>query len=1046
MSGDPAPLRLMRNRHLLIMTIAAILVGGVTAISSLPTIEDPRLTPRNAVIITALPGASAERVEALITENIERELLEIPEVNEIDSTSRSGISSIVIGLHDHVTNTEEALAEIRDKLADVANTFPPEASPPFFDDKRSAVAFSHIVAMTADGDEDTAMVTLSRLGRDLADRFRQIPGTEIVRVYGAPNEEITATVEHDELVALGLTVDQVARAIVGADAKVQSGTLRANDSNVLLEVSGKLDSVERVAEVPITSSADGSVQRLGDIATLEKNWRNPPQDLALVNGRRAVYVAARMDGRQRSNAWATKSRAVVEEFRSEVGGRVRVDDVFDQTIYTSERLSSLANNLMAGALVIFFVVIFTMGLRSAVVVGSALPLAAALTLFALTLTGGTLQQMSIFGMIIALGLLIDNAIVVVDEVRRQLNAGATRSDAVTHTIHHLFAPLLASTLTTVLAFAPIPLLQGNMGDFVGPIGTSVVLALLASFCLAMTLIPALAGLYVRPSTDKDRSWWKTGVRGEFIAIRYRRALTYGLARPWLLIAIGAAVPFIGFLVSPYLDNQFFPRVDRNMFDIQVWLPNESSIAKTRATVTDIESRIREEPTVTEVSWLVGGSYPTIYYNLLMTTDNAPHYARGVIVTENSEQVKPLIRRLQHNLDQGYPDAQVVVRQFSQGPPVGAEIEFKIFGPSIPVLQNLGERVREELYSSPDVLHTQATMARGEPKLWFAVDEVEARGLGLGLRDVASQLETALEGRVSGSVIEQLEEMPVRVRVSDERRASLDQLSSLSLVSPRSGERVPLTTLGELELKPEGAAITRCDTKRCNRILAYTRNEALPIEIANEIKKRLDDSGFTVPAGYSLELGGESEDQATAIGNLLTHAPVLLVLMITTIVLSFRSFQLAVLLVSVAVMSMGLSFLATFFSGFPFSFQSILGTAGLIGIALNDSIVVLAAFEAHPSAKHGDIQGMVDAVSATGRHVISTSLTTMGGFLPLLLFIGGDFWPPLAVVLAGGVGGATILALIFIPGAYAILSRNAEPETQSNHEDASATERAALTTS
>ncbi len=1016
MTARPA-LALMENRHLLAMTLLVVIAAGASALFSLPVTEDPRIAMRNPIVLTRLPGASAERVEALVSEPIEQKLEEIAEIRRVDSTSRAGISVVSIELHDHVYDNDEVFAEIRDELAAVIPRLPPEASTPEFDDKRGATAFSWIAAVTVESPEPLGLA--SRLAEELADRLRGVPGTELVRTYGEPEEELLAVVDDAELAALGLTVTDVARALREADAKTPSGRLRGAASDLVLEVRGELDSLERVREVPVRRAGDGALVRVGDVAEVSRGWREPPREIGLVEGRRAIYVAARMEPGERADAWAARARAVHEAFEAEVGGPIGLRRVFDQSGYTVDRLGSLASNLLLGAVVVVLVVLFTMGLRAGLVVGAALPLTVALALFGLVLGGGTLQQMSIFGMMIALGLLIDNAIVVVDEVSSQRRRGRPRRDAVEHTVRHLFRPLLASTLTTVLSFAPIPLLIGNVGDFVGPIGVSVILALVASFVLAMTLVPALAGLLVAgaPSPGSKTQWWRHGLETPRLAAFARRALVAGLRRPARALAVAAALPVLGFALAPMLQSQFFPPVDRNMFDVQVWLPRDASLERTRGVVAEVESVIRSHDEVERVAWLLGGSFPSVFYNLVMSRDDASYYARGMVETGTAAEVKALLPVLQRELDRRVPNAQVVVRQFGQGPPVDAEVEIELAGPSLAVLQALGEQVRRVLTLQPEVLHTQATLERGEPKLWLDVDEDEARLAGLTLRDVAAQLEARLEGTTGGSVRESTESLPVRIRTRDERRGDRAGLADTQLLGADRGDWLPLTALGEATLQPEIGGITRCDGERCNEVRAFIRPGALPIEVTNAVLAQLEREGFALPAGYALRVGGDSEEQQAAISGLVTYAPLLGVLMVATVVLAFRSAALAALLFAVAGLSAGVGLLATWGAGFPFSFNSILGTAGLIGIALNDSIVVLAAIRADERARRGDLAAIADAVLGTARHVLSTTFTTIGGFLPLLLFVGGDFWPPLAIVLVGGVAGATILAVVFVPAGY-----------------------------
>lgn len=1019
-----------RNRYLLVLSIVIILVGGLSAILALPRLEDPRIVNRNPIVITAVPGASAERVETLVTEVLEEALQEVAAIKDMESSSRAGVSIIAVELDDSVMAGEnrEVFSEIRDQIGDAVPLLPPEAGVPVIDDKRDPAAFTLIVAIRWDRDAAAQMGILNRLAEDLADRLRNVDGTELVRLYGEPEEEITVTVDPAELAELGVSAEEVARLIAAADSKSPAGVLRGGRSDLLLEVQGELSSLERIAEIPLESGQNQAVVRIGDIAEVEKDWRRPASEVALVDGQRSVLIAARMAGAQRVDAWGRDVGAVIDDFSDFVGGGIVVDRIFEQESYTTSQLTQLVKNLLGGAAVVVGVIFMMMGWRLALIVGLALPLVVSMVLFGLQISGNAIHQMSIYGMIVALGLLIDNAIVMADEVTKNKSRGRAALDAVDAAVRHLFGPLLASTLTTVLAFAPILLLPGGVGDFVGSIGSSVIMALIASFLVAMTITAALSGIFAKPTpAGQPKRFWRDGLSAGRLTGLYRGGLRLGLRLPLAAILIACFLPASGFMALRSLGNEFFPPVDRDMFEVQVWLPSESSIENTRRQAEAIERAIREDGRTERVHWLVGGSFPTVYYNLVMNKDNSGHYAHGIVVAESSEAAKAMIEPLQESLDRRFPEAQVVVGQFGQGPPVVADVEYRLYGPSLRVLQDLGERVRLALQSHPEILHTQATMPRGEPKLWLEADEDEARLAGLTLRDIAGQLQANLEGSLGGSVIESLEQIDVRVRYGDDQRSSLSDIASMQLVRDGDGW-VPLGAIGEITLRPELGGITRFDGERTNIVKGYTRNGALPIDVAYAVLDRLQAEGFTLPPGYRIELGGAVEQDSEAKGKLATYVPIIVTLTIATLILVFRSVRLALLLGVVAGLSVGLGLLATWLIQFPVSFNTILGTLGLIGLAFNNSIVVLAAIRANPEARSGNRQAIVEQIVGTTRHILSTTLTTIGGFLPLLIIVGGDFWPSLAIVLAGGVGGSTILALLLVPAVYVLISRErAEPQ-------------------
>lgn len=1018
-----------RNRHLLVLSIVVLVIAGLSALINTPRIEDPRITNRNPIVLSILPGASAARMEALVTKKLEDALKEVSEIKEIESSSRPGISLISLELEDRIDrgNNEAVFSKIRDKLADAEQELPPGTIRPEFDDKRGAVAYSLIAAVRWNVKTAPRLGMVTRLAEELGDRLRSLPGTENVRLFGETEEEVTVTVDPGELAALGLSTSDVSALIAAADAKMPAGVLRTDRRDLLMEVEGELNSIRRIAEIPLASNGSGGLIKLGDIAEVNKNWLDPPQDIAYADGSRAVLVAARVETGVRIDLWAEAARDLIASFDREMHKGMSVEVAFDQSRYTAERLSRLGGDLAAGSAVVVLVVLIGMGWRAALIVGAALPLSAAFILFGLTFFGQQIHQMTIFGMIIAIGLLIDNAIVVTDEVRKRLRQALAPREAMAAAVRHLFNPLLASTLTTILGFMPIFLLPGNVGDFVSPIAISVVLALSGSFLISMTIIAALAAVFARPgNAHTPWKWWQDGFYSATLTLLYRRTLLAALKRPLVSISVSMALPVLGLVLAGTLGNQFFPLADREQFEVEVWLSNDASLERTARAAREIEDVIRTHQGIVQVDWLVGGSYPSVYYNLIMDQDNDPSYAQAIVLGASVEAVNTLIPALQAELDARFPEAKILVSLFGQGPPYEAPVAFRLVGPNLAQLKHYGDELRRIMHTQPAILHTLATITGGEPKLWLKADEYEARVAGLTLSEIARQFQGNLEGRVGGSVLEDLEELPVRIRYGSSERGSLDRIGSINLVSREAAAQqlwIPAQAIGEFEIRPELASITRRNGERVNKVLGWVAQGTLPIDVTNAILKQLATDGFELPRGYRLEIAGDSEEQGRAIGQLMTYIPVLVALMIATLVLSFRSALLAGVIGSVAVMSIGLGMLSLWLSGFPLGFNPILGSAGLVGVAINGTIVVLAAIRSNPQAHRGDAEAIVDEVLGSTRHILSTTLTTMGGFLPLLLFSGGSFWPPLAVVIAGGVGLSVILSLLFTPAVYHLMFRH-----------------------
>ena len=1018
-----------RRGHLLVLSIIIILVAGLSAVQNLPRLEDPRIDLRNVLILTSYSGASAERVEALVSDVLEDELRELFEIKEIKSTSKSGFSFLQIEVQDWVdkTNNQQIFSKIRDGIDNASARFPEGVSKPILEDKRGATAFTLLLAIDAEMPENTPLSVTGRLASELVDRMRNVAGTELVRMYGQPNEEITVTLDPQALAAAGLSITQVSDRIRSADSKLPAGVLTTSEKNIRIQVSEPLDSLDIISNIPLQAAGSGYL-RLADVASIEQSWQIPEQNIALVDGRRTVFVAARMQTTVRVDQWTNAIKQKVVQFNDEFAGTVKANMVFEQNVYTEARLSELTGNLLMGSLVVMLVILFFMGAKASWIVGLALPLCAAFAIFSLSFFNQQIHQMSIFGIIIAIGLLIDNAIVITDEIRLNLqDVGLSRLQALEKTIKHLFAPLLASTLTTVLGFMPIFLLNGNIGDFIGPIAISVVMALLGSLAISLTVIAALAARYLPRDSGVEYAWYLRGWQMPDVSLQFSKLLGKTIKRPLIVLPVIVLFCLSGFVLSKQLANVFFPSADRDQFEVYVWLPNGSAISQSYALTRKMDEFIRAKEQVKQVTWMVGSSAPSVYYNQVMTRDNSPEFSNAVITTHSVSDAATLIPTLQFALQEQFPQAKIAVRAFGQGPPIASPLEVDIFGPDIDKLNALGEQVRLALSQVKGATASIASITTGEPELHFDVSENESYISRLSLNEIAQQLQVSLSGTTGGSVLQATEELPIRVRISDAQRGSHQELDALPLINALLSQNeasVGVAALGDITMVPSISGITRINGERVNKVQAWLLPGVPAVDASNELRTLLDKT-LVLPEGYRIKMAGDADEQQQALGQLATYAPVLLVLMVTALILTFSSVRFAAVIGVVAVLSVGLGMFSLWLSGLPVGFNPLLGSAGLIGVAINGSIVVIAAINANPAAMKGDTIAIVEETMSCSRHILSTTFTTVGGLIPLLLFSEGSFWPPLAVVLAGGVGFSVILSLFFTPTLVALLCRRRE---------------------
>ncbi|MEZ5945634.1 MAG: efflux RND transporter permease subunit [Hyphomonas sp.] len=1005
------------------LAILVILIGGIGALFTLGRQEDPTLIERFGYVLTTLPGADAERMEALVTEPLEAALMELPELQEIHSISRAGVSQISTRIRDDLTEAEvdDAWTLIRQKVDQARGQFPSGVSTPEVH-RQYVGAATLVVTLTWEGEEVPPLAVMRRMALDLQDRFERLPGTELTETFGLPDEEVRVVPDPDALAATGLSFRQAAGLIASADAKAPAGRLRGAGGNVGVEVGGEFDSLSRVRAVPLIQRPDGSSVRVGDIAAVEKGLSDPPVRMALENGRQAILVGVYISPDQRVDRWAETARSVVDAFAADTPPGLRIETIFDQSSYTNARLSGLAQNLMVSALIVFAVLFLTMGWRSAIVVGMALPLTVALVLILFKIFGHPLHQMSVTGLVISLGLLIDNAIVVVDDFDQWRVKGLRRLDAIERSLKHLFAPLGASTLTTALAFAPIALLPGPSGEFIGMIGLSVVFSIVSSFLISVTIIPAMAGWFDRTrgwergEHRRPRRWWRDGVAIDYVSDGFRASVEAVLRFPLLGIAIGVAPAVLGFMLAGKLPTQFFPQTERDQFQLTLQLPAEASLADAQEVTIRATELIRSLDGVSNVTWVLGEPGPRVYYNAINNTSGVEGFASGWVQLDNNLRTRQIVANVQQLVRAEFPEARFLALPYEQGPPADAPIELRILGSDFEVLNRLGNEIRATLAQTPGVTYTVASLQLGAPTMRLNADETAAALSGERLTDLAADLNAELEGVRAGSVLEGTEELPVRVIAPERRRQELSSLRSAAVGSGGT----PISALGEISLDPETAVISRWEGQRMNQILAYLDPYTLADPVLASFDERLAHTDFSVPAGYTVITGGEAENAAETQSDLAVVGVPLVLVMAGAIMLVFNSFRMMLLVLTTGFLSLGLAFFGVWLFNLPMGFNAIIGGVGLLGISINSSIVVLSLLRADPRAMADDVLVQREIVVDATRHIVATTLTTMGGFVPILMS-GDNFWLPLAAGISGGVAGSALLALYFTPSVFRIMT-------------------------
>ena len=1042
---------LLQHPRISLLILLTIVIAGVACFLVLPRMEDPVIRPRVAVVSTTLPGAHPKEIESTVTIPIEQCLSEFSEIKQIRSNVRSNISNTVIELKDQINNTDLVWAAIKSKLESISDNLPQHCRQPelkIFPLK----AYSSIIALrstnrslaqgSGESTYENELALMRPLAADLKTRLLRIQATEKVDIFGDPGEEVTVVLEPETLATTGLSAASIA-AQVQTSISGPGGSTESSNSRLLIDIAAEDDVASILGNTFVHYRLDQRPVPLSDIAVIKKQLVKPIDTRAIVGNQSSIVLGVMVENESRVDLWANKFDQVIDRFEREYHGQFEVVTLFSQVKYINQRMNNLTLNLFISGIAVILITLLLMGWRSMIVVSFSLPLSALLVMFGLRVFEIPIHQMSVTGLIVALGLLIDNSIVIVEEVRSRVFAGAEYISAITESVKHLRMPLFGSTLTTVLAFLPIAMMQGPSGEFVGSIAISVILAVTSSFLLSLTVIPVLVALLDIKRSGKGTL--ERGFNSNAIAIVYRTTLKFVIRQPLVGIACGVLLPLIGYLFAADLQRQFFPSTDRRQIQIEIELPSTASHDALVNSVNQVKRIVEQHPNVETQNWFLGHSAPTFYYNVIPRRMNSPTYAQAFVDLRGDESTATVVAQLQAAVNEQACNSRVVVQQLQQGPPFDAPVEIRISGNNLQKLKYLGHKVRNILAQTTHVVSTRCDQLDTNPMLKFHPDQSVLKDTRLTRRDISDFLYVSTSGADAGSVIDAGLDTPVRVRINFADRQVSDTLAALPLVhhskemptagtkSGTSAEPVSpkIGSFGRFELDSEGAAILRYDGTRTSEVQAYIDPRVLPSVVLEEFKFRLKNADFKLPDGYTIDFGGESEKRSQAVSGLVANAFILFSIMILALVVVLGSFRKTLTIGLVGGLAIGLGPFALFCFGYPFGFMAIVGTMGLVGVAINDSIVVIAALTANEKLPADQRKDTVDVVLGCTRHVIATTLTTMIGFLPLVLN-GGKFWPPLAIVMSAGVGGATLLALYFVPALNSFMQQNKQTQPVSTN--------------
>ena len=1000
----------IRNRLICAIAIAGVLIGGWHAYGNMARLEDPEFVIRTAVVVTGYPGATAEEVANEVTETLETAIQDLQEVDEITSTSSIGLSRIDVDIKHEFSPGRADLdviwAKLRDRLRDVRGRLPPGASEPVVNDGFGDV-YGLYYLITGEGFSPRE---LYEYAKSLRTDLLAVADVGKVAILGERTEAIYIEISRARAAALGLSVDRVYGDLAAQNSVKPAGDLRLGDRRLPILPSGEIESVAAIENVVVSPAGGGAPARLGDIAAVRRGYAEPPRMLVRYDGRPAVAlgVAGVTGANVARMGEAVDAKLAAAAARRPIG--IEVNEFYHQGKVVDEAVRNFVLNVAAALAIVLATLLVFMGPRPAVVVGAVLLLTVAASLATMYVVDIPMHRISLGALIIALGMLVDNAIVVTEGILVGVRQGRRKLDIAKETVDRVKWPLLGGTVVGILAFAPIGLSPGSAAEYTGHLFWVVLISLLFSWLFAVTAAPLLADMLFREAGAAV-----SGRVGEGAFRRgYKAFIGLALAGRWVVVAAAAGLFAASIFGFSHVKEGFFPASTTPQIAVDYWLPEGTDIARTREDMISLERRVRALEGVEAVQTLIGAG--GLRYMLVYGPEPGNSaYGQLLVKLDDHQRVHGLISRIQGMVDADYPDAQAKAWRFQLGPGGGAKIEAAFSGPDPAVLRRLANEAKAIMAADGGAVSIKDDWR--EPVAVVQPRYAEARGrhLGVSQEDLANALNTNFSGREVGVFREGETLIPIVARAPrDERRGAAD-MANIQIPNRASGGVTPL--IGVVD--GFETAWRNGRLKRVDRVWTINAQcDPLPGELASETLARLRPriEAIELPEGYRLEWGGVHGDSTEANANLASALPMGLVVMVLVVIVLFNALRQPLIIwltVPLALIGVVAGLLVT---DTALEFVALLGLLSLSGLIVKNAIVMVDQMDFEIGAGKPRYDAIVDSAASRARPVAMGALTTVLGVIPLF---DDAFFRSLAVVLVFGLSFATLLTLVVVPALYAI---------------------------
>jgi multidrug efflux pump subunit AcrB len=1013
----------VRERAVTLFFIVLLAVAGVYAFVKLGRAEDPSFTIKTLTVTSVWPGATAREMQDLVAEPLEKRIQELTWYDRVETTTRPGFAYMTVTLKDNTPPSAvgEEFYQARKKLGDEARNLPQGVFGPFVNDEYSDVSFA-LYALKAPG---MPLRDLARQAETIRQDLLHVPGVKKINILGERPEQIFVEFSYAKLATLGISAQDIATALQRRNTVTPAGSIDTEGPQVFIRLDGAYDSVKAIADTPIVAA--GRTLKLSDFADVRRGYEDPATYVIRHNGEPAIMLGVVMqqgwNGLELGKALEERSSAIAQNLP--LG--MTLAKVSDQAVNIQEAVGEFMLKFAMALGVVLFVSLVSLGWRVGIVVALAVPLTLGVVFLIMLETGRFFDRITLGALILALGLLVDDAIIAIEVMVVKMEEGMNRIKAAAYAWSHTAAPMLSGTLVTIIGLMPVGFARSTAGEYAGNIFWIVGFALIVSWIVAVVFTPYL-GVKMLPDI--------TPVKGGHHAIyhtpnykRLRRVIEFAVRHKFLTCGLVGVLMAVSIVGMGSVKQRFFPTSDRPEVLVEVRLPEGTSIETTTATVEKLEGWLNKQPETKIATSYIGQGAPRFFFALSPELPN-PAFAKIVVLTEDASAREALKLRLREAIASGLtPEAYVRVTQLVFGPYTPFPVEFRIMGPDPEQLYKISEQALAIMKAVPDVRQANRDWGDRTPVVRFIPDQDRLNLIGLSPAEAAQQMQFLLSGLPITQVREDIRNVPIVARSAGANRLDPSRLADFSLMS-RAGKPVPLDQIGHSEIRFEEPIMKRRDRTPVITVRSDINEATQPPEVSKEVMKALQPLIASLPDGYRIEMGGNIEESLKANVALAQVFPAMIAAMLIVIILQVRNLATMAMVMLTGPLGLIGVVPVLFLFNQPFGFNAIIGLIGLAGILMRNTLILTEQIKENRKAGLDDYRSVIEATVQRTRPVILTALAAVLAFIPLTHSV---FWGAMAYTLIGGTAVGTVMILLFLPALYATWFRIRPPKEEKHHQ-------------